>query len=124
MTIYADNEFYVFKYKPKPDTQISAAEFDYYARQATQRIKQFTGNNVDENDIPECVKMCCCEIAELLAKSDKQDKSSGGKSAESVQGWSVNYESREQARLDLQAKINSSVYTWLSGTGLLYRGVR
>lgn len=122
MKRFADFAFYIDEYRP--NNEISAAEFDYYARQATQKIKQYTGNNVDESNIPECVKMCCCQIAELLNKADKQEQANGGKSSESVQGWSVSYESREQARLELQANINSSVYTWLSGTGLLYRGLR
>lgn len=123
MKIYADLSFYINVYKPKEDMVISAANFSFYARKATQQIKCFVGNNVDESDIPECVKFCCCEIAEILAESDKQSQNQGGKSSESVQGWSVSYESKEQTLQAMQTKIKGSVYSWLSGTGLLYRGI-
>lgn len=123
MNIYADFSFYIDMYKPKKDMAISAADFSFYARKATQIIKQYTGRNINENNIPECVKFCCCEIAEILAESDKLSQNQGGKSSESVQGWSISYESKEQTLQAMQTKIKSSVYSWLSGTGLLYRGI-
>lgn len=123
MKNYADISFYINTYKPKENMMISAADFSFYARKATQIIKQYTGQNIDENNIPECVKFCCCEIAEILAESDKLSQNHGGKSSESVQGWSVSYESKEQTLQAMQTKIKGSVYSWLSGTGLLYRGI-
>lgn len=123
MKNYVDVSFYINTYKPKKNIAISAADFSFYARKATQTIKQYAGRNIDENNIPECVKFCCCEIAETLAESDKLSQNQNGKSSESVQGWSVSYESKEQTLQAMQTKIKGSVYSWLSGTGLLYRGI-
>lgn len=124
MINYADKDFYTTGYLCGKEAVIDTASFDYYARKATQAIKQYTSSNVDENSIGEVVMMCCCEVAEIIFNSDKLDKTTNGKTSESVQGWSVSYENREQTTAVMQDKIKRSVYSWFSGTGLLYAGVR
>lgn len=124
MTVFADYSFYVNKYLAGKSADVSAADFPYYVRKSTQEIKCYTGSNIDENNIPECVKMCCCEIADIIFSVEKSEQQTSGKTSESVQGWSASYESRDQAMQFMQNKIRSSVYSWLSGTGLLYRGLR
>ncbi len=125
MTTYADKEFYTNEYLCGKKAVISTA-FYFYARRATQEIRRFTGSNIEESDIPECVKMCCCEIAELLYNYENSGSCSAaqGISSESVGDMSVSYENSEARYKALSGKIKSVVYSWLTGTGLLYRGVR
>ena len=59
---YADEEYYKNEYLCGKEAVINAA-FDFYARSATAEIKRFTGRNVDEDNIPDCVKNCCCELS-------------------------------------------------------------
>ncbi|WP_418817421.1 hypothetical protein [Pseudoruminococcus massiliensis] len=71
MTIYADEDFYKNNYLCGKKGVIDTA-FSFYARSATQKIKLYTCDNIDESDIPECVKMCCCELAEKLYSYEQQ----------------------------------------------------
>lgn len=61
MKAYASESYYIGVYLCGKEPDISAA-FDFYAMQATSLMKRYTLDNVDENDIPEEVKMCCCEF--------------------------------------------------------------
>lgn len=79
--------------------------------------------SLNENDIPEEVKMCCCELAENIFKAE-QEGGTQGVSSESVGGWSKSYESSDIRRQNADRAVHDIVYKWLSGTGLLYRGVR
>lgn len=119
---YADEQFYKNEYLCGKKAVIDTA-FDFYARSATQKIKQYTGSNIDEDNIPECVKMCCCELAEQFYAAEKTDNSNGGITSESVGGWSKTYESTENRQQNLDRAARQIVYKWLSGTGLLFRGV-
>lgn len=122
MKAYASESYYIGVYLCGKEPDISAA-FDFYAMQATSLMKQYTLDNVDENDIPEEVKMCCCELAENIFKAE-QEGGAQGVSSESVGGWSKSYESLEVRRQNADRAVHDIVYKWLSGTGLLYRGVR
>lgn len=123
MTAYADENFYKTEYLSGKEAVITTA-FEYYARQASQIIKQHTYGNVSEDNVPECVKMCCCELAELAFRDESSEAQNGGISSESVQGWSKSFESTEARKTALQNAQKACIYKWLSGTGLLYRGVR
>lgn len=120
---YADESYYTNEYLCGKEAVINAA-FDFYARAATAEIKQFTGRNVDEGNIPPCVKNCCCELAETIYTHEKTAADISGKSSESVGGWSVSYENREQSETIYRNTITDCVYKWLSGTGLLFAGAR
>lgn len=122
MINYADFTFYTVKYLAGRKAVIDTA-FPYFARLATQEIKRYTGDNVNEFEVPEEVSMCCCEVAELVFKHE-QSKQNEGVSSESVQGWSRSYESTEARQQAFDTAVKNCVYKWLSGTGLLYRGVR
>ena len=124
MVNYADEKFYMSKYTVEGRKAVIDTAFPCFARIATQEIKRYTGDNVQECDIPEEVSMCCCEIAELAYKREQLSNQSDGVSAESVQGWSKSYESTESRRQAFDTAVKECVYKWLSGTGLLYRGVR
>ena len=117
---YADAAFYQNSYLCGRAAVITAA-FDFYARKATQQIKRYTFNHVDESNIPDEVKNCCCEIAEILYSDEHTSET--GVSSESVGGWSRSYESTEAKRAALNQSVRNAVYAWLSNTGLLYRGL-
>lgn len=121
MKVYADYEWYISEYRNSETAVLNAAVFTFYARKATQEIRRYTGANIPEDDIPAAAKMCCCEVAELLGIYD-QSKAGKGVSSESVGDLSVSYESTETTNQVLITKIKNTVYSWLSGTGLLYRG--
>lgn len=123
MNDYADEEFYKNTYLCGKEAVITTA-FDYYTRQSSQKIRSYTYGNIDENNVPECVQMCCCELAELLFRDELSEQQNGGVSSESVQGWSKSYESAENRKSALCNAEKSCIYKWLSGTGLLYAGVR
>ncbi|MCM1364955.1 MAG: hypothetical protein NC122_07045 [Faecalibacterium sp.] len=125
MIPFADGSFYMNKYLCSKQAVVDAACFDYYALQATMKIKGYIFDNIARGKkIPEEVKMCCCEIAELLFTEDKRQAETGGILSESVGGWSKSYEGSEKAEQQLTAKINSCIYKWLANTGLLFCGVK
>ncbi len=122
MTAFADYNFYTNEYlSNKEAAVIDIASFNFYAIKATRKIIQYTFENIDKTDPPECVKYCCCEIAELFFNAD--NKSQSGVSSSSTGDVSVSYESSESQRQALSYKIRSAIYLWLADTDLLYRGV-
>lgn len=123
MSVYADFTFYNNKYLCGKQEILKAAEFLYYALLATQEIRRYTGSNADGDDVREEVGMCCCEVAERLYMAAKTEAQSGGVSSESVSGWSKAYESSDARKQSLEKSVHDTVYRWLSGTGLLYRGI-
>lgn len=124
MTIYADPEFYLNEYLSNKEPVLPTQSAVFWLRKAQMKLKTFTFDNIDESaTIPYEVKMCICEIAELLYSDDKRATSQGGVASESVEGWSKHYESSQQTEEHLQSKIKSCVITWLADTGLLYCGV-
>lgn len=124
MTIYADPEFYLKEYLSGKDAVLPAQSAIFWLRKAQKTLKTFTFDNIDESAaIPYEVKMCICEIAELLYGDEKRATLQGGVVSESVEGWSKHYESSQQTEAHLQSKIKSCVRTWLADTGLLYCGV-
>lgn len=122
MTVYADYDFYTNEYLCGREAVIDTASFMFCAKKASYIIKGYTLENIDESNIPECVRLCCCDIAEQLYKADKNNISSGI-SSESVGDQSISYESSDSQRQAMSQNIKSAVYSYLSGTGLLYRGI-
>ena len=125
MTVYADNKFYTDEYLAGKSAAVTAADFPYYARQASAVIDRYTHGNINSDDVPEQVRYCCCELAEQAYKADtSQAASKQGVASESVQGWSQSYESSQARQQAVQSSQRDIVRKWLSGTGLLYSGVR
>lgn len=120
--IYADSNFYTSEYLCGKEAVIDTASFAFYARKASQLIKKYTFDNIPEDNIPECVKMCCCEIAERIYATENSPVSTGVLS-ESVGDMSKSYESSSTQTENLDKANKASIQTWLTGTGLLYRGV-
>lgn len=122
MTVFANYDFYKKEYLFGRNAVVDTASFDFYARKATQKIKTYTFNNIDESTIPECVKLCCCEVAELLYK-DENSTNVNSISSERVGDVSVSYESADSQRQVLSKNIRTAIRSWLADSGLLYRGV-
>ena len=124
MISYADKDFYTNEYLCGKEAVINTASFDFYARQATQEIKKLAGWNIDETKIPEVVKFCCCEIAEMIFNTEKQETQSAGKASETVGSWSISYLNQSEISQLCKDKTKEIVFKWLTATGLLYAGVR
>lgn len=123
MTPYADEAFYKNTYLSGREAVIAAA-FPFYAMQASTEIRRYIGVNLpDGQDVPDAVKYCCCELAEMLYRHEKAEAKSGGIASESVQGWSKSYESTESRKAALQSDTKHCIYKWLGDTGLLFRGI-
>ena len=120
--IYADESFYmeIFLSGRKP---VIRTGFNYYAREASKIIDRYTFDRLAKvTEVPEDVKMCCCELAEQCFRTEKQKKEAG-KTSEKVGTYSVTFASEADiSQNDAKEKYNI-VLKWLSGTGLCYRGV-
>ena len=119
--MWVDYEFYAVKYLCFREGVIPREEFEYYERRAEFEIKRYIGMN-EIYEITDNLKLCCCEVAELLCKSDKSGITSGIVS-EHTGDLSVSYESAETRAKSLARDIRSCVYKYLADTGLLYRGI-
>ena len=117
MTNYADYAYYTDTYG---GAVIDTASFNLYAGKATQKIKLYTFNRIADDSIPDEAKMCCCELAELIFRADKEDTK--GIASEKVGEYSVTYTSPEAKEKQLSKSTSDIIYRWLAMTGLLYRG--
>ena len=100
--------------------------FLFYARQASQTIDQYTFGRLKdatEADIPEAVRMCCCELAEAEFQREKQKNASGGKTSEKIGTYSVSFGSAAELANAAIRERREVVMKWLANTGLCYRGV-
>ena len=120
MTVYADYSFYTGTYLSGKAAVISSALFPFYARKASAYIRQYTFDNIGET-VPECVGLCCCELAEMIFTRE-MTPTAQGIASEKVGDVSVSYENAETSRQALPKQIKDIVYFWLGDTGLLYRG--
>ena len=125
MTVYADFNYYTGKYLAGKSASVTEADFTYYARSSSKTIDTYTFGNVDSDNVPDEVRMCCCELTEMLYKIDtSQAENKQGVASESVQGWSQSYESSQARQQAAESSQRDIIRKWLSGTGLLYSGVR
>ena len=113
MTVYADSSFYERTYLSGRTAVIPSSEFGFYARRASNVLRQY--------DVPECVKSCCCELAELIYSAE-HGKAAQGIASEKVGDVSISYENADSLRQALPKQMKSAVYAWLADTGLLRRG--
>lgn len=123
MIIYADEKFYNNAYLCGK-TAVLTSDSQYFFREASRIIDRYTSGKIDAENVPESVKMCCCELAENLFTKDKNLAKNNGISSESVGGWSVNYFSRQDIDTDFKKAEKNVIFKWLADTGLLFRGVK
>lgn len=122
MNIYADERFYHDAYLCGKNAVITS-DYGYFFREASLIIDRYTFGNINSENIPQAVKMCCCELAENLFSENKSLTENAGIQSESVGGWSRNYTSKSEILTNSKAEQKRIIYKWLADTGLLYRGV-
>ncbi|MBO5059978.1 MAG: hypothetical protein J6C82_03600 [Clostridia bacterium] len=105
----ADLFFYIDAYGG--NAKIPAAEFPLWERRAEAELLHITGGKTLDD---ERVKLCVCEMAELLYEEGQRT----GISSENNDGYSVSYE-----KGDIKSKLYQIAQVQLFGTDLLYRGV-
>ena len=122
MTVYADYDFYEREYLSGKAAVVPAEQFAHYARKASSCITQYTFGALDKDaETPECVKSCCCELAELFYQHENSPAAHGVVS-EKVGDLSMSYETAEAARQALPHEIRAVIVSWLAAGGLLFRG--
>lgn len=122
MKSYTTVEYYTDKYLMGRQAVIDTAVFPFYAQKATQTIKQYTFDNVDETEpFKDEIQMCCCELAEYLYKEDTEEHDTKVQSEKKGE-WSATYVAGKTAKEIRQSEVREIIYNWLAITGLLYRG--
>lgn len=115
-----DYTFYTENYLSGKEAVLDAAFFPYWERKACNAVRGLTFGNIKESgEIPEAVRMCVCEVAELLYTQEERAKESGVAS-EKVGDYSVTY--RTQMETEKNTEVRKVVTEWLAGTGLMYCG--
>lgn len=126
--IYADYSYYTESFY---GDMIPENDFNKYASRASDYIDRVTMNRaasyvvLHPND--ESVKKAVCACAEqyyVLSFVRAAAASSDGEIAsESVGSHSVSYRSRAETAAALEAEIKKQAESYLTATGLLYRGI-
>lgn len=125
MISYADLDFYKNSYLMGRGSKVPDKEFPYWAVLASGEIRQRTFNRVDNmTDIPEEVKMCCCEAAEKLYLAEAaKDENGMVLQSFSNDGESGTYKTDDMSETGIQRGISRIIRKWLIHTGLMYCGV-
>lgn len=121
--MFADYTYYRNDYLCNTAPTLDESSFMYFMRKAQQSIKRYTHGNINENTaVPDCVKLCCCELAEFLYKSEKS-RPNPGVASETTGDVSVSYKTDDyDSAVEKGAK--RIIYNYLADTGLLYGGVK
>lgn len=119
---YVDYIYYTETYK---GSTIPEAAFPKFATKSENKVNIMTFNRIDTSkDYMDKVKMCCCELAESLYISDKEDSNNASNiSSERVGDYSVSFVDNTNLEKLRSAKIKLIVQDWLALTGILYRGL-
>lgn len=120
---YIDYPFYADVY----GGLIPQLEFNKLKILATSLVDYYTFNRI--SDVNEKIKYCMCELIDELARQEKiNTQGTGLIKSESVSKYSVTYQmpneglSSEKLRTP-DEKIYFIIKKWLSGSGLMYRGL-
>lgn len=111
---YIDEIFYTEVYCNMQDGIIPPDVFPVWVRRAEAILDRITCGNITEATEP--VKLCVCEIAELMYK----DVQAGNIASENNDGYSISYVKQKPQAV----RIGDIARTYLAGTGLLYRGLK
>ncbi len=132
--MYADYEYYKEKFGCLNPYKIDEPTYNALGVRATAYLDSVTMNRLkDFEEIPEYVKNAFCAVVDVLIFSkEAKENIAGGQgdiSSEKTGEESVNYSYgrlTKQAGLSvsLDNQLKNAVCAYLSGTGLLYRGVR
>lgn len=98
---------------------IPCADFTYLERRARTAVRRYTG---DVDEITDELRDCVCAVMELFA-AEGDHESLSGIAAERTGDLSITYESAAARIAARESAVRKVIYNYLSGTGLLYRGV-
>lgn len=115
--MYADFAYYSENYFGK---LIPQAEFNRSALLASAYLDQLTLGRITE--VTDTVKNACCACAEIFYSDYSASETSGNIESEKIGDYSITYKSSESSDVR-SAKLISTAKMFLSGTGLLYRGI-
>lgn len=108
---YADETFYKDEYL-QGRTAVITSGLSFYLQKSTNIINKYIGTVI--TDITDEVKMCCCEVADLLFSETLRDN----KTSENNDGYSVTWDLSKTS----EKKVVSIISTWLDNN-YLYAGV-
>ena len=119
--IQVDYEFYMETYAGQiiPDKQA----FKQPIMKANIYLDQCLHRKPEENE-EQLVKLCLCEVSDLIYQEDSQRREHGGRKiqSENTDGYSVSFADSGEEEL-LNRKLYDVIHRYLSRTGLLYLGV-
>lgn len=118
MKSYVDYGFYSSVFL---GTVIDSESFDRMALEASYFVRELTFGRIGENPSDD-VKMATCAVAEIEFKEKKQNEEDQIAS-ESVGPHSVSYVKKTKNTEEYAKDKIRAVQMYLSGTGLLYRGL-
>lgn len=102
---------------------ISSVDFPYYAVKASNIIKMHTFGNINETlEIPQEVKNCTCEVAEMIYAYKAGKTEAGNKTSEKVGNYSVSFADGQASKTATDKEILSVISEHLLMSGLIYRG--
>ena len=128
---YADFEYYQ-EYLCGREAVVPEAEFGYWEKAARREIDLVTFDRIPRRDVlPEAVRECTCELAELLYKADRLDRQALADGAPGVltsysnDGQSGTFDTSQSVYTadGKQAEIRRIIRRYLLNTGLMYKGV-
>lgn len=120
MKQYADYSFYQNVFKGKLINSEDA--FDRTAIEASLFLNESTLGRINEPVVIDEVKMAVCAVAEIIHKEYVQNNEDQIAS-ESVGPHSVSYVKKIKTAEEYTKEKQKVVRLYLSGTGLLYRGI-
>ena len=124
MDLYADVQFYNQEYLLGRNSKIPDGEFAYWSMQASGEIRRYTFGRVDAmENVPDQVKLCCCEIAETLYAAEAA-RDSNGMLLQSYgnDGETGTFQVDDFTAFGVQKNVSRITRKWLAGTGLMYCG--
>ena len=113
-------DFYVNQYG---GSLIPEVDFKRLSNKAKAGIDYFTFNRIDWSKADDNIKMCLCEMAEVLHQAAELVEG-GIVSSETVGQYKVSYDTDANSILAMsnQSRMNKIVAKYLVHTGLMYRG--
>lgn len=122
MVEYADYAFYMDKFH---GNTIPQEDFPSAILRASVFVKYITFGRIENAAIPEEARYAACAAADVMYKDDRaRDKNGREKKSENNDGYSVSFvTSVDENTGSVENRAYQAAAKYLSGTGLLYRGL-
>lgn len=129
---YADYSYYENEYLLEKEPVIPEDDFLFWEKRARREVDNLTYDRISSLDtIPDLVKDCVCEVAELLYRADHLDSmnlesgASGPLASYSNDGQSGSFDTSQSAFTadGRKAETLRIIRMYLLNTGLMYKGV-